>query len=134
MRRINETDIRQAGLVPSGHPSYRTAKQLLERLSQKYETIAIDYEHCINCHKRQWQWKHYIFVGLENNNCLVREVLTKPLTEEQKELLKQKLQNGEDINFEEFQNETYLSEQIIKFNIVDLVQRHDAYQANIKVD
>ena len=133
MRRINETDIRQAGLVPAGHPTYRTAKQLLERLSQRHETIAIDYEHCINCHKRQWQWKYYQFVGLENNNCLVREICAKPLTEEQKELLKQKLQNNEDIDFSEFQKETYLSEQITKFDLVDLVKRHDAFQANIKV-
>lgn len=43
MRRINETDIRKAGLVPGGHPTYKTAIQLFERLSKQYETIEISY-------------------------------------------------------------------------------------------
>ena len=39
MRRINETDIRKAGLVPGGRPSYKSAIQLFERLSKQHETI-----------------------------------------------------------------------------------------------
>ena len=71
MRRINETDIRKAGLVPGGHPTYKTAIQLFERLSKQYETIEISYQHCINAQKRQWEWKNYKYVGIEGKKLFV---------------------------------------------------------------
>ena len=102
MRRINETDIRKAGLVPGGHPSYKSAIQLFERLSEQYNTIEISYQHCINAQKRQWKWKTYRYVGIEGKNCLLREKCEKPLTEEKKAEFKQKLLNNETIDFADF--------------------------------
>jgi len=134
MRRINETDIRKAGLVPSGHPSQKTAIQLFTRLSQQHKIIDIDYEHCINAQKRQWKWRYYRFLGIEGNNCLLREKCEKPLSEEKKAEFKQKLLNNEPIDFADYRGEEYLSENITKINVVDIVKCHDAYCANIYVD
>lgn len=134
MRRIDETDIRKAGLVPSGHHTLKTATQLLTRLSEKYKTIDISYEHCINAQKRQWKWKYYRFIGIEGRNCLLKEKCEKPLSEEKKAEFKQKLLNNETIDFADYRGEEYLSENITKINVVDVVKCHDAYCANIYVD
>lgn len=134
LRRIEEKDIRKAGLVPGfGHWSYKCAKQLISRLAENYD-IEISYEHCINAAKRQWQWKYYKFIELDDNNCILREKLFKPLSEEKKAILKRKMLNNEQVSIEEFQSEEYLSLEITKIDIVDLCVRHDAYQASIKID
>ena len=134
MRRINETDIRKAGLVPGGHPTYKTAIQLFERLSKQHKTIEISYQHCINAQKRQWEWKNYRYVGIEGKNCLLREKCEKPLTAEKIEEFKQKLLNNETIDFADFRGEEYLSDTITKIDVVDVKKCHDAYCANIYVD
>ena len=134
MRRINETDIRKAGLVPGRCPSYKSAIQLFERLSKQYETIEISYQHCINAQKRQWKWKTYRYVGIEGKNCLLREKCEKPLTEEKKAEFKQKLLNNETIDFADYRGEEYLSDKITKIDVVDVKKCHDAYCANIYVD
>jgi len=134
MRRINETDIRKSGLVPNGHFSTKTAIQLFTRLAEQHQTINVKYEHCINCHKRQWQWKYYRFIGLEGSNCLLKEILLKPLSEEKKEEFKRKLQNNEPINMDDYAQEEYLSEDITKISAWDIAEKHDAYQAGILVD
>ena len=134
MRRINETDIRKAGLVPGGHPTYKTVIQLFERLSKQHEIIEISYQHCINAQKRQWKWKTYRYVGIEGKNCLLREKCEKPLTEEKKAEFKQKLLNNETIDFADFRGEEYLSDTITKIDVIDVKKCHDAYCANIYVD
>ena len=134
MRRINETDIRKAGLIPSGHPTCKTAIQLFKRLSERYNTIEISYQHCINAQKRQWVWKNYRYIGIEDKNCLLREKYEKPLTAEKKEEFKQKLLNNEVIDFADYRGEEYLSDNITKIDAVDLIKCHDAYCANIYVD
>lgn len=135
MKRIDETDIRKSGLVPAGHNSYKTAKQLLTRLSERYQKINISYKHCINAVKRQWQWKTYLFAGLEGNNCLLREIKEKPITEEEKIYAKQQIEKGNDNAFYLlFNREKEISEEITKIDVLDIVESYKAFQANIEVE
>lgn len=134
MRKIDADDIRACGLIPCGHYNNKNAQQLFNRLSEKYQTIKVAYEHCLNAQKRQWEWRIYRFVGLDNNDCLLRQICYKPLSEEKKSLLKQKMLNNEEINPEDFNQEEYLSEEITKINAADVCNCHDAYMARIEVE
>lgn len=131
MRRIDETDIRKAGLVPGGHATNHTAVQLFQRLSERHENIEISINH--HPGKVQGDWKTYKFVGLDKNDCVLREIMTKPYTEEEKRKITEQFKNG-DFSALNIQREQLVSDEVTKINAADISNMHATYCANIRVE
>ena len=136
LRKLTVEDERKYGIVPGGRPTNTVATRMFSRMLTEGRTIEVSIHICLNAEKRQWTWKNYKFLAVENNtnNCILREIKVKDLTETQKEEFKRKLLNNEDIDFNDFKGEEYLSDELTKdFSTGELLYMHQCYCAYIKI-
>ena len=133
MKIVDESVLRKYGLVPCGRSSYNTASRFLKRLSNDYKIINIDLKQW-NKEKRMHEWKFYRLIGFESYDVLLKEIFRKPLSEEKKQEFIQKIRNEEIFDWDEYQGEEYLSEDITKENIVDVMLKKYAYMAVIRFE
>lgn len=134
MRRLTVEDERRYGIVPMGRPSNNVSTRLFTRMLAEGKEIEVDINTCLNAQKRQWTWKKYKLISVENNTCVLQEILYKELPQEKKEEFKRKIMNDEKINFEDYRNEEYLSDNIIRdYSTGELLYMHACYSAVIRI-
>ena len=128
MKRLNCDDERKYGLVPSGKRSVNCSNRLLSGLLNDYEKVDIK----INLHPSRNDWHCYRLIGVENDNALLREISTILYTEEEKEIIREKIKN-DDYSFLNEKRPEVLSEEITKLSTIDICKCHDAYCGSIYI-